>query len=723
MKKRILLFVLLTCIGVFGQKTVSKKVSELIDKNVTFKSYEVLTESTSISNTETKKAVEKATFAKINSQAVTQIVTNKENYIEIQIPYLGTTITTQLYKVDLFAEGFHVDSNTQRNIAYEQGVYYRGIIKGDLNSTVSFNFFKSELNGIISNHINNNLVVGKLDKQNNTTDYIIYSDRDLKVTNDFKCQVKNDFVTERQSNGNISSGLTAKCVTMYFEIDNDLYNENNSNTTTTTNWMTSVFNNVQTLYSNDGITIALKSIFIWITPDPYDGIGNSSSDYLYKFNEVRPVFDGDVGQLLGIDGGGLGGVAVGINGICTQDNFSYSDVNFSFATVPNFSWTIMVISHEFGHLLGSPHTHGCHWNGDFTAIDGCGQQAGYFEGDCPEGPIPDDGGTVMSYCHLAGTGINFGNGFGAQPATRILGKINAGSCLSSDCINTCINTVANIASSNATTTSALITWADLGGATTWEISVRPFSITTDTWVPVSTNSYSATNLTPNTFYIVRVRPNCDFGLIAPNEQSILLTSATYCSGVQITDTGGPTGDYTDSESYVRTIIPNLPDKKIALSFSSFDLELDYDYLYIYDGNSTSASDLSNGGFTGNEIIPGPFVSSATDGSLTLKFYSDGGVVAPGFVANIACQSSLGNAIFESNIDFTYTPNPTNGAVSITSRTAISEVLVYNLEGRLLYQNAINGLNTKVDLSSFAKGTYFFKLKFNDKEANFKILKM
>jgi hypothetical protein len=34
-----------------------------------------------------------------------------------------------------------------------------------------------------------------------------------------------------------------------------------------------------------------------------------------------------------------------------------------------------------------------------------------------------------------------------------------------------------------------------------------------------------------------------------------------------------------------------------------------------------------------------------------------------------------------------------------------------------------GVTSYGDLSSFAHGTYFFKLKFNEKEANFKILKM
>ena len=201
----------------------------------------------------------------------------------------------------------------------------------------------------------------------------------------------------------------------------------------------------------------------------------------------------------------------------------------------------------------------------------------------------------------------------------------------------------------------------------------------------------------------------------------MVTNTNYCNGVQITDTGGVANDYNDSETYIRTIIPNLPNKKISLTFTAFDLELDYDYLYVYDGNSTSATDLSSGGFTGN-TIPGPFLSTAADGSLTVKFYSDGGVTNSGYVANVACEAALSNNIFEQNIDFTYFPNPTNGLVSITSRTAISEIMVYNVAGQLLYQSKVNADATKVNVAAFANGTYFFKLKFNDKEANFKILK-
>ena len=726
MRKLILIALLLASFGVFAQRNVSKKVNDLISQNTTFKKYSVLIENNAIQNAATRNAVTKATYATINQTAIGEIAQNQYDFLEVEIPYLGATITTQLFKVDLFAEGFHIDTDKAASIDYEKGTHYRGIVKGDPNSLVSFNFFKQEFNAVISNNLINNLVVAKLDKINNTSDYIVYSDVNLKAKNNFECKVKSSFETSAQELRNQESTASIRCVTMYFEIDYDLYQANNSSTTTTANWMTSVFNNVQTIFTNDGITTSLKSTFIWTTPDPYDGIGDSSADYLYKFNELRPVFDGDLGQLLGIDPGGLGGVAVGINGICTQSNFSYSDVSFSFQTVPTYSWTILVITHEFGHLLGSPHTHGCHWNGNQTAIDGCGQSAGYFEGDCDEGPIPSETvqGTIMSYCHLVdGVGINFVNGFGPQPAARIISKVNAGTCLSTDCINTCINTVAGITTTATSATTASITWSDLGGATSWQVALTPFSSTNNNWISVNTNSYTAMNLIPDTYYIVRVRPNCGFGLEAPTEQIIIITDANYCGGVQMTDTGGIAGDYTDVETYVRTIIPNLPNKKISLTFSAFDLELDYDYLYVYDGNSTNATDLSSGGFTGNSFLPGPFISSAVDGSLTVKFYSDGGVVAPGYVATIDCLSSLGNTAFEPNIDFTYSPNPTNGMVKIASKTKIDEVLVYNIEGRLLYQKKMETLDTEVDMTAFASGTYFYKLKINNKEVNFKIVKM
>ncbi|HEX9981462.1 MAG TPA: M12 family metallo-peptidase [Flavobacterium sp.] len=726
MKKILLIYSLLFSFALSAQNKISEEVNKLVAQRTTFTPVSVLAATTDLRGYNVEKVVDNATYATIKAQNVNVIVKNAFPAIEIEIPYHGQSVTLQLYKSDIFRDGFHIDTDKARDIAYEPGVYYRGIVKGDVNSVAAISFFNNELSGVVSSVTLNNLVIGKLDRAGNTTDYIIYSDAEMKILNQFNCAVKEEVIehdNQHQGEGSREQ-QTVKCVAMYFEIDHDLYQTNGASTTTTTNWMTSVFNNVQTLFANDGITVGLKSMFIWTTEDPYTG--ESSTDYLYQFNEVRPVFDGDVGQLVGIDPGGLGGVAVTINGLCSQNNFSYSDVFSSFSEVPTYSWTIQVITHEMGHLLGSRHTHSCTWNGNNTAIDNCGPAAGVDEGqgclnDPPIIPSPSEKGTIMSYCHLiSGVGISFTNGFGPQPSAAIANAVNSGTCLSTDCVNVCINTITSIDITSITNTSASFTWTDVGGGSTWEVSVVPFNSNFPNWVTVNSPSYIKTGLNPNTFYKIRIRPLCGGGLTSIFRQDVFATSADWCNGVTITDTGGAAGDYTDMQDYVRTIIPNVPGKRIRLTFTEFDLETDFDYLFVYNGATTSAPDLSNNGITGNSV-PGPFVSTSPDGALTIRFFSDQGVVESGYVAQVTCEDNLATTDF-GNTDFTYYPNPTNGKVNIVSKTEMSEIMVYNPEGRLLYNGKVNGLETQVDISAFATGTYFFKLKFDGTTANFKILK-
>lgn len=728
MKKIYTIALLFTFVVSFAQHEVAKKIQELEKQQTIFKPFSVLNVVQNAAEYQLDKVVRNATIASIKNNVVNDIVANKYQNIALTIPYNDKLITVDLYKVNLVAEGFHVDTDKQKNSFYQQGVYYRGIVKGDYTSVVSFNFFKNELNGIISSSELTNLVIGKLDKKNNTTDYIIYADTNLKIANTFQCSFKDDASKSFKIKQNANKSTTStRCVTVYFEIDYTLFQNNNNSITDTANWMTSVFNNVQTLYANDGISVAIKSLYIWTTLDPYEGVGTSSTDYLYKFNEVRPVFDGDVGQLVGIEPQGLGGVAVGINGLCSQNNFSYSDVNFSYNTVPTYSWTIEVITHELGHLLGSPHTHACVWNGNNTAIDNCGSSVfganteGY---SCISSPaiIPASGGTIMSYCHLvSGVGINLSNGFGPQPAAAILSAVNSGTCLSTDCINTCINTVATVSINNVSTTTATINWIDSGTTfTSWQVAVYPFGTTATTWITATTTSYLATGLTPDTYYVVDVKPNCSFGLTSGSRRLMFVTAANFCGGLTFTDSGGALSNYTDQETVVRTIIPNVSSNNIVLTFSDFNFELNYDFLSVFDGNTTSATLL--GKFTGT-TIPGPFTSSAPDGSLTVKYTSDQFLNFSGFVANISCTPNLSVNNYNGYVDFSYYPNPTNGKVMIISKTSIAEVLVYNVTGQLLYENKINELNTNVDITSFSIGTYFFKLKFDgDKEANFKVVR-
>jgi hypothetical protein len=724
MKKTLLVTVLFCLTNLAAQNKIAEKVSELQSLKASFRPISVLSATQNTIDSDVNKVVYDATLATINFEKINEIVANQYETIELEIPYQNRNIAVLLYKVNPFAEGFHVDTNKAKNISYQKGVYYRGIINGETNSVSAFNFFNGEFNGIISSSALGNLVVGKLNKVNNQTDYIVYSDAKMKVLNDFDCHVKNDETNLQKTEEAHRDINSAKCVSMYFEVDNNLFVLNGNDITATTNWMTSVFNGVQTLYNNDGITVSLKSMYIWTTPDPYEGIGTSSGDYLNAFNDNRPVFDGDVGQLVGIDPDGLGGVAATINGICTQNNYSYSDVNFSYSSVPTFSWTVQVITHEFGHLLGSRHTHACVWNGNSTSIDGCGTQAGYTEGSCVLGPIPSSSvkGTIMSYCHLiSGVGISFNNGFGPQPTTVILNTVNNKSCLSTDCVTSCPNTVTNITTSNITSNSVQIAWTDIGSATSWQVSVRPVG-SNSVWNTATTNSYTATGLNPNVYYTIRVRPLCA-GLQPASREKITATAAVnYCLDTPFTDTGGITGNYTDMQSWTRTMTPYNPGLKLRVTFASFELEDSWDFLSIYDGPDVLSPDLTFGGLTGNIDAGTFFDSTASDGSLTFKFTSDQNTVAAGWDATITCTGTLGE-VSNDFLDYSYYPNPTTGKVTISSKDSISEVKVYNVQGQLLFNQKMNELSTNVDISKFAIGTYFFKLKISGKEVNFKILKM
>lgn len=426
MKKIITLVWVLCALPFYAQHKVADNVEALVSKNTVFSRFSPL----SIDKNAKPKTtvVDNATYTIINSEIVKQIADAKPENIEVEIPYDGGILTVQLYRVDIFKPDFHVNTSEAKNVYYEKGAHYRGTLKDEYNSLATFNFFKDEMNGMISNTKLGNLVVGRLLKEKNMSEYIVYSDKLLKISNKFTCDV-NDAEEATPKSGNGGSTVLANQlykVGIYFELDYDLFKRNSFSTTQSGNWITSVFNNMQTLYANDDIQVALSSFFVWTTLDPYSA--NMSSDVTLPEFLQSGTITGDLGQFVGIDPEGQGGLAY-LRGLCGL-NASYCDVDYEFEDVPVYSWTVEAMTHEIGHQLGSPHTHACAWNGNNTPIDVCGAMAGYSEG-CNNGPVPYEiGGTIMSYCHLVGgVGVNLENGFGPQPRDLIQNFINSRTCL------------------------------------------------------------------------------------------------------------------------------------------------------------------------------------------------------------------------------------------------------------------------------------------------------
>lgn len=728
MKKLLLITFFTSCIISYSQNSrVFKEIANLKKQNISFEMFNPL-EKKAVVNYNNDLIVRKATYASLNLNEINRIFNGRFPTIEISIPYQNHLLKIELYRVNLFTDNFKINTDKSTTISYTKGVHYRGIIKGNESSLASFNFFEGEMNGIVSSIELGNLNIGKLMTPSNWEDYIIYSDIDLLVRNDFRCSTKDDSISDNSVLVNNRSATTNRCVTSYFEVGYQAYTANGSNLTTTTNWITSVFNNSQTLFNNDGISIVLKTVFIW-TSDDYYSI--SSNLILPAFTNIRPSFDGDVGFIADIDPQQLISQSYSIGGLCTDRKFAYGDLVLNFSTVPNFSYSVYIIAHELGHTLGSHHTHACVWNGNNTAIDGCAQAYG----GCTTPTPPADGiATIMSYCFP-----NFALGYGEQPANAIIQHINNSTCLGSDCLNSCINTIDFIAITDVTQNSATINWDDSNMANgQWDISIVP-SGNSAVWTTIYTNSYFVNNLVSNTYYEVTIKKNCSDNLIYPKHSLLFATQGDNCGGTIIYDTGGQFSGYQGSEHIIRTIVPTEPNKKIRLVFNTLSLVPFEAFLFVYDGlnnNGPLLNVLTNGypflayGFS-NYFEPwgSVFESQDPSGALTIEFFSSPTYYfnpiasTRGWKATISCLNVLDSDYFgDGFFDYSYSPNPVNNVLNITSKDMITEIQVFAIDGKLILTKKTFETSASIDLSSLVKGTYVTKLIFEKGEASFKILK-
>lgn len=184
-----------------------------------------------------------------------------------------------------------------------------------------------------------------------------------------------------------------------------------------------------------------------------------------------------------------------------------------------------------------------------------------------------------------------------------------------------------------------------------------------------------------------------------------------------TDTGGTLNNYENGQYLVRTITPTTPGIGAVVTFTEFDLELDFDFLFVYNGATTDAPLI--GMFTGSEI-PGPFTSTAPDGSLTFEFISDQFLTGTGWVAIVTCATlGTSNRIVPG---FTFYPNPSSGLVNMSANEEINNIEVFNIVGQLILTRKNNSNEASVDLAAFADGVYFFRITSDTAEMNFRISK-
>lgn len=497
---------------VYSQQEVSKQVVEFrpAQGQVAKSTNLFVRQPNSLRSARVSQAVKNYTLVRLNVSELKNLYTSKTPKLEMSLPYDKGNLDLELLRVELFTPDFKLITSQSGNqaVTIQKGVFYRGMVKNDPGSLVTLSFFEHEVVGIIAFE-QGNIVIVNYDKTK-SEEYVIYNDQDLNEPLNFDCQTAEvepgsklaEEIRKLSAQKRLES-RSDKCVRMYFELDYTLVTEKGG-AQGAMNWFSGVFNQVQALYANDGITMSVSEIFAWTTDDPYTDATTNGA--LNKFRLGRPSFNGDLAHLVSRGAPTGGGVAY-LNTLCTNYGYAYSWVKSFYSDFPVYSWTVNVIAHETGHNLGSPHTHNCSWAGG--PIDGCGPtaNAAYAEGSCAIGPVPTDGGTVMSYCHLLGTGINLTKGFGPLPLNLITIRINESTCLSSSCVAT-VAVPTNIYATDGTASdTVMVSWT--GTAGNYFQVYRSMTNNSSTSTPLGNWQTSSTYLdlavTPNQTYYYWVR--------------------------------------------------------------------------------------------------------------------------------------------------------------------------------------------------------------------------
>ncbi|WP_037348689.1 GEVED domain-containing protein [Sediminibacter sp. Hel_I_10] len=268
---------------------------------------------------------------------------------------------------------------------------------------------------------------------------------------------------------------------------------------------------------------------------------------------------------------------------------------------------------------------------------------------------------------------------------------------------------------------------------------------------------TATGLTLDTLYDLRVQSNCDGGDLSA-WSAVFTFNAGYCvppstSSATYIDSFSTLGEYENISNLSSGFAPNgfqNNTESLAVSGASND-ELDFEIVIVggtvgsavwIDWNNDYTFDTSEVAFTTTSYGSGPFTGTITipdgtpNGDYRMRVmidYNDSnpGDDAPCSYGNgrgetedyiVTVDSTLSTSIIENQSNFTYFPNPINNQLHLKAQSQIDHVVIYNMLGQEVLNVSPRALEADLETGSFEQGAYFAKVTIGNTSRTIKLIK-
>lgn len=364
-----------------------------------------------------------ATYWHVNPTVATQLTaapSGSRFQIPLEVPTMGSvTLSVERYRVfTAETEVYAITANGPERRPTPQQLLLRGTLVQNPRARVVLAVFEDRVLGMITIPGKNGTYVRYLlQPYANDGSTICFDERQATHPKPWSCAEEEATATsgraptpasvieQRMKDKGERTQNAVRRLRIALEGDNEYYRDHGQNLNKAVTYAEAVLGASSDIYERDAaIEILAARIDVWTVADPYPGTtsGTLLTQFRDRWRNVNAGVERATAMLLsGVNN--IGGVAY-VETLCNKQwGYAVSGLNNNI-TYPaaGYVWDTDVFSHEFGHNVGSPHTHSCAWS---PPIDSCVAPDG---GACYTGTRPRLG-TIMSYCHLTafGTSLEF----------------------------------------------------------------------------------------------------------------------------------------------------------------------------------------------------------------------------------------------------------------------------------------------------------------------------